>query len=183
MCLRALYTSLSGSSSHNKYNVIMFNISTSAYLKPTSPPPTAPHARISPVELRISIRANRWYRTDCPKAMAMRSVDGTAEGVSSAARKRAAQGPWKQVYKSWARFSPRALRVKRVAWVHFRGKGSTPRVFEPMALEQQPGTFPTWTSADELHGWKGCWMVFVWKRRNLYEAPTGRISGFWGTRQ
>ena len=85
------------------------------------------------------------------------------------------------MYKSRARFSPRALLVKGAAWILVEGKGNASRVFEPMTSEQQFDAFPTWISVGELHGSEGCYMFCDDNKTKTYEA-TGQSSSIAGNK-
>ena len=85
------------------------------------------------------------------------------------------------MYKSRARFSPRALLVKGAAWILVEGKGNAFRVFEPMTSEQQFDAFLTWISVGELHGSEGCYMFCDDNKTKTYEA-TGQSSSIAGNK-
>ena len=79
---------------------------------------------------------------------------------------------------SRSRFSPRALHIKRAAWVLLREKGITPRMFESMALER---CVLQLDFSQGLH--RGCWIFFLrtrlctvrnyyWSERNKTEKPS-----------
>ena len=77
-----------------------------------------------------------------------------------------------------ARFSPRALLVKRVARTLLRRKDTTPRMFEPIASERRVFDLDLCRGAART----GCWVLFVFVENILYEA-TGLSSLLRGARR